>query len=215
VPLPRVAPAPLVTAPAGVCPDLVEHRGQCRHCQNSRTGRRGLPTKSRATLGRWVVARAAKPPRSRCFSAAPWGQAQRDDRRLRALGREPNAGRLAKAQAARVVAAPVGAQVGSRFGDVDRPCQPGAAPSPRAPTPVTRHAGRGPVRFPGERRRAGRAEEGPPGGAGGPEQVPARARPPPHKERRRRPKGGDPVVVPGPRGCGSAPAVAAPKPPGA
>jgi hypothetical protein len=149
---PLVAPAPLVTAHAGVFRDLFENRCQFRLLQNDLTGLRVLPTKSRANMVRCVLDSADKTPLSRFVSEAPWFHAQLNDRGRRYRVREPKAVRLSKAKSALVVDDPLGEHGGSLLEYVARHYHHGDDTSPLVPTPVTRHYGRGPVRFPVERR---------------------------------------------------------------
>jgi len=135
--LPIVAPAPLVTAHAGAFRDLCENQCQFRHFQNSLTGLMVVPNKSRANIVRGVLDSADKSNLSRFFSAAPWFQAQVNDRRLGYLLRETTAVRLSQDKSALVVDDTLGEHGGSLFEYVDRHYHHGDATDPLAHNPVT------------------------------------------------------------------------------
>ncbi len=85
MPLPIVAPAPMVTAHADILRDLLENRCQFRHFQHDLTGLIVPDNTSLTTLTRCVLERADKTTLSRFFSAAPWFQDRVHDRRLVSL----------------------------------------------------------------------------------------------------------------------------------
>lgn len=193
--LPIVAPAPLVTAHAGVFRDLFENRCQFRHFQNYLTGLMVLPNKSMANIVRCVLDSADKTNLSRFFSEAPWFQAQINDRRLRYLVRETKAVRLAKDKSALVVDDTLCEHVGSLFEYVDRHYNHGDDTYPLAHNPVTSHYVSGPVRFPVELRLYRRYEDVTHWEAFVHKHFPDRAIPPTKKERRRLHKEVDPVLL--------------------
>ena len=72
MPLPIVAPAPVVTAHADVFRDLVENRCQFRHFQPYLTGLMVLENKSLANRARCILDSADNTNLSRFFSDALW-----------------------------------------------------------------------------------------------------------------------------------------------
>jgi SRSO17 transposase len=157
--LPIVAPAPLVTAHAGVFRDLFENRCQFRHFQNYLTGLMVLSNKSMANIVRCVLNSADKTNLSRFFSEAPWFQSQVNDRRLRYLLQQTRVVRLPKAQSALVLDDTLCEHVGSLFEYIDRHYNHGDDTYPLAHNPVTSHYVSGPVRFPVDLRLYRRYEE--------------------------------------------------------
>ena len=146
--LPIVAPAPLVTARAGVFRDLFENRCQFRHFQNYLTALMVLPNKSMANVTRCILDSADKTNLSRFFSEAPWFQAQVNDRRLHYLLQQTKAVRRAKDGSVLILDDTLCEHVGSLFDYIDRHYNHGEDTYPLAHNPVTSHYVSGPVRFP-------------------------------------------------------------------
>ena len=115
MPLPMVAPAPVVTAHAAILRDLCEHRCQLRHFQHSLTGLIVLDNHSWTNISRCVVESADKTHLSRCCSAAPWGQDRVKDRRRTSLLQQTQAVRGPQADALLILDDPVCEPVGSLF----------------------------------------------------------------------------------------------------
>jgi SRSO17 transposase len=157
--LPIVAPAPLVTARAEVFRDLFENRCQFRHFQNYLTALMVLPNKSMANVARCILDSADKTNLARFFSAAPWFQAQVNDRRLHYLLQQTKAVRLAKDKSALILDDTLCEHVGSLFDYIDRHYNHGEDTYPLAHNPVTSHYVSGPVRFPVDLRLYRRYEE--------------------------------------------------------
>ena len=157
--LPIVAPAPLVTARAEVFGDLFENRCQFRHFQNYLTALMVLSNKSMANVARCILDSADKSNLSRFFSAAPWFQAQVNDRRLHYLLHQTKAVRLAKGESALILDDTLCEHVGSLFDYIDRHYNHGEDTYPLAHNPVTSHYVSGPVRFPVDLRLYRRYEE--------------------------------------------------------
>src|SRR5688500_19353967 len=101
--LPIVAPAPLVTAHAGVFRDLFENRRQFHHFQNYLTGLIVLDNKSLANITRCVLESADKTNLSRFLSEAPWFQEQVNDRRVTYLLQQTKEVRCPKADSALIL----------------------------------------------------------------------------------------------------------------
>jgi DDE superfamily endonuclease len=154
-----VAPAPLVTAHAGVFRDLFEHRCQFQHFQNYLTGLIVLDNKSLTNITRCVLESADKTNLSRFFSEAPWFQEQVNDRRVAYLLQQTKGVRSPQADAALILDDTLGEHGGSLFDDVDRHDNHGDGTYPLAPNPVTSHDLSGPVRFPVDLRLYRRYEE--------------------------------------------------------
>jgi DDE superfamily endonuclease len=157
--LPIVAPAPIVTAHAGIFRDLFENRCQFRHFQNYLTGLIVLDNKSLANITRCVLESADKTNLSRFFSEAPWFQEQVNDRRVAYLRQQTKEVRVSKADAALILDDTLCEHVGSLFDYVDRHYNHGADTYPLAHNPVTSHYVSGPVRFPVDLRVYRRYEE--------------------------------------------------------
>ena len=137
--LPIVAPAPLVTARAGVFRDLFENRCQFRHFQNYLTALMVLPNKSMANVTRCILDSADKTNLSRFFSEAPWFQAQVNDRRLHYLLQQTKAVRRAKDGSVLILDDTLCEHVGSLFDYIDRHYNHGEDTYPLAHNPVTSH----------------------------------------------------------------------------
>jgi SRSO17 transposase len=146
--LPIVAPAPLVTAHAGVFRDLFENRCQFRHFENYLTGLMVLSNKSMANVARCVLDSADKTNLSRFFSEAPWLQERVNDRRLRYVLRQTAGVRRSKDKSALVLDDTLCEHVGSLFEYIDRHYNHGDDTYPLAHNLVTSHYVSGPVRFP-------------------------------------------------------------------
>jgi SRSO17 transposase len=157
--LPIVAPAPLVTAHAGVFRDLFEKRCQFQHFQNYLTGLIVLDNKSLSNITRCVLESADKTNLSRFFSEAPWFQEQVNDRRVAYLLQQTKGVRSPKADAALILDDTLCEHVGSLFDYVDRHYNHGDGTYPLAHNPVTSHYLSGPVRFPVDLRLYRRYEE--------------------------------------------------------
>ena len=139
MPLPIVAPAPLVTAHADVFRDLCENRCQFQHFQNDLTGLIVLDNKSLATITRCVLESADKTNLSRFFSEAPWFQERVNDRRLVYLLEQTKEVRGPKADALLILDDTLCEHVGSLFDYVDRHDNHGEDTYPLAHNPVTSH----------------------------------------------------------------------------
>jgi hypothetical protein len=159
MPLPIVAPAPLVTAHAEVFRDLFENRRQFQHFQNYVTGLIVLDNKSLANMTRCVLESADKTHLSRFFSEAPWFQDRVNDRRLEYLLQQTQARRGPKADALLILDDTLCEPVGSLFDYVDCHDNHGDNTYPLAHNPVTSHYVSGPVRFPVDLRLYRRYEE--------------------------------------------------------
>jgi len=120
MPLPIVAPAPLVTAHADIVRDLCEHRCPFRHFQHDLTGLSVLDNTRLAHSTRWVLESADTTNRSRFFSAAPWCQDRVNDRRVASLRQQTPAGRGPKGDALLLLADTLCEPVGSLCDAVDR-----------------------------------------------------------------------------------------------
>jgi SRSO17 transposase len=157
--LPIVAPAPIVTAHAGIFRDLFENRCQFHHFQNYLTGLIVLDNKSLANITRCVLDSADKTNLSRFFSEAPWFQERVNDRRVEYLLQQTKAVRSPKADALLVLDDTLCEHVGSLFDYVDRHYNHGDDTYPLAHNPVTSYYVSGPVRFPVDLRLYRRYEE--------------------------------------------------------
>ena len=157
--LPRVAPAPLVTAHADVFRDLFENRRQFQHFQNYLTGLIVLDNKSLANMTRCVLESADKTNLSRFFSEAPWFQDRVNDRRLEYLLQQTKARRGPQADAILILDDTLCEHVGRLFDSVDRHYNHGDDTYPLAHNPVTSHYVSGAVRFPVDLRVYRRYEE--------------------------------------------------------
>ena len=146
--LPIVAPAPVVTAHAGIFRDLFENRCQFRHFQHYLTGLIVLDNKSLTNLSRCVLESADKTNLSRFFSEAPWFQDRVNDRRLTYLLQQTKVVRGPQADALLILDDTLCEHVGSLFDYGDRHYNHGEATYPLAHKPVTSHYVSGPVRFP-------------------------------------------------------------------
>ena len=105
--LPIVAPAPVVTAHAGVFRDRCETRWQWRPFQHDLTGRIVLPHTRMAHSARGILESADHTHLARVLSEAPWREDALHRRRLRCLLQQPTpprrrrrASRLARAESA-------------------------------------------------------------------------------------------------------------------
>jgi len=193
--LPLVAPAPLVTARAGVFRDLFENRCQFRHFQNYLTALMVLPNKSLANVARCLVDSADKTNLSRFFSMAPWEQTQVNDRRLHYLLHETHSVRRPKDQSVLAIDDTLCEHVGSLFEYIDRHYNHGEATYPLAHNPVTSYYVSGPVRFPVDLRLYRRYDEFTQWDRFVQKHFPARALPTTKKERTQLHKEVDPTLL--------------------
>jgi SRSO17 transposase len=193
--LPIVAPAPLVTAHAGVFRDLFENRRQFQHFQNYLTGLIVLDNKSLANMTRCVLESADKTNLARFFSEAPWFQDRVNDRRLEYLLQQTKARRGPQADALLILDDTLCEHVGSLFDYVDRHYNHGDDTYPLAHNPVTSHYVSGAVRFPVELRVYRRYEEVTQWEAFVHKHFPDRPIPTQKKERARFHKTVDPVLL--------------------
>jgi len=159
MPLPIVAPAPIVTAHADILRDLFANRCQLRHFQNDLTGLIVLDNKSLANLTRCVWESADKTNLSRFFSDAPWFQDRVNDRRVASLLQQTQPVRDPQADAVLILDDTLGEHVGSLCDHGDRHDNHGDDPYPRAHNPVTSHEVSGPGRFPVDLQWSRRDEE--------------------------------------------------------
>ena len=132
MPLPIVAPAPIVTIHADIFRDLFENRCQFRHFQNYLTGLIVLDNKSLTNITRCVLESADKTNLARFFSEAPWFQDRVNDRRLAYLLQQTQAVRGPQADAALILDDTLCEHVGSLFDYVDRHCNHGEDTYPLA-----------------------------------------------------------------------------------
>ncbi len=94
MPLPIVAPAPLVEEHAKAFRDLFRNRKQYRHFRNYLTGLITLANKSMANIARCVLDSADKTNLSRFFSEAQWGEEEVNTRRIEYMLEQTAAQRL-------------------------------------------------------------------------------------------------------------------------
>jgi hypothetical protein len=198
MPLPIVAPAPIVTAHAAILRDLFEHRCQLQHFQHSLPGLIVLDNTRLTNLPRCVLESAEKTNLSRFFSDAPWFHDRVNDRRVAYLLPQTKAVRRPKADALLRLEDTLGEHGGSLFDYVDRPYQPGDGTYPLAHHPGTSSSVRGPGRFPVDLRLSRRSEESTRWEACVQKHCPDRSIPTPSKERMRLHKEGDALVFAAP-----------------
>ena len=120
MPLPLVAPAPIVTAHADILRDLFEKRCQLRHCQHDLTGLLVLDNPSLAHSTRCGLESADKTHLSRFCSDAPWFQDRVNDRRGASRLQQTTLVRAPQADSVLKLAATWGEPGGRRCDDVDR-----------------------------------------------------------------------------------------------
>jgi hypothetical protein len=156
---PIVAPAPLVATHAGAFRDLFENRCQFQHFQRYLTGLMVLENKSLANIARCVLASADKTNLSRFLSAAPWQEAEVNDRRISYLLEQTVAQRRPARDSALLLDDTLCEHVGSLFAYIDRHYNHGDGTYPLAHNPVTSHYVSGAVRFPVDLRLYRRYEE--------------------------------------------------------
>jgi SRSO17 transposase len=195
MPLPIVAPAPIVAAHADIFRDLFENRCQFRHFQNYLTGLIVLDNKSLTNITRCVLESADKTNLARFFSDAPWFQEHVNDRRLTYMLQQTQAVRGPKAAALLILDDTLCEHVGSLFDYVDRHYNHGEDTYPLAHNPVTSHYVSGPVRFPVDLRLYRRYEELTQWEAFVQKHFPTRRIPTTKKERARLHKEVDPVLL--------------------
>jgi len=148
MPLPLVAPAPLVSMHAAAFRDLFENRCQFAHFAHYLTGLMVLENKSMANITRCMLESADKTNLSRFFSDAGWDPAQVNARRIRYLLAQTRAQRQPKKASALVLDDTLCEHVGSLFEHVDRHYNHGEHTYPLAHNPVTSFYVSGVVRFP-------------------------------------------------------------------
>lgn len=159
MPLPIVAPAPLVAAHAGAFRDLFANRCQFRHFQTYLTGLMVLENKSLSNLARCVVDSADKTNLSRFLAAAPWDAAAINDRRVPYLLAQTTRQRRSAADSALVLDDTLCEHVGGLFAHIARHYNHRDGTYPLAHNPVTSCYVSGPVRFPVDLRLSRRSEE--------------------------------------------------------
>ena len=145
---PIVAPAPIVTAHAGVFRDLFANQCQFRHVQHDLTGLIVLPNKRLATMGRCILDSADNTHLSRLLSEAPWREPEVKRRRIRFMLQQTKLHRRRRRDALVVIDATLCDHVGSLCDHVDRHDHHGDGTYPLAHHPVTSFSVSGPVRFP-------------------------------------------------------------------
>ena len=198
LPLPSVAPAPLVTTPADILRARWEHRCPLRHVQHALTGLIGRDNNRLAHITRCVRERAATTTLARFCSDAPWCQDPGKARRSAALLQPPQAVRGPHAAAALRLDETLCAHGGRVFDAVARHDAPGDDPSPLAHHPGTRPEGSGPGRCPLALRLARRDAARTPWATGVRPPCPARPSPTTQPERARRPTAVAPVWLDAP-----------------
>ena len=159
MPLPIVAPAPIVSQHAEAFKDLFENRKQYRHFQNYLSGLMVLPNKSMANISRCSLNSADKTNVSRFMSESPWFEEQINDRRLTYLNKETKSIRKPKSESALAIDDSRCEHVGSLFEYVDRHYDHAHDGYPIAHNPVTSYYVSGAVRFPVDLRLYRRYEE--------------------------------------------------------
>ena len=132
MPLPIIAPAPIVTVHADIFRDLFENRCQFRHFQNYLTGLIVLDNTSLANITRCVRESADKTNLSRFFSDAPWFHDRVNDRRVEYRLQQTHAVRSAKADGLLSLDDTLCEHGGSLFDYVDRHYNHGDDPYPLA-----------------------------------------------------------------------------------
>jgi len=157
--LPSLAPAPVVTAHAGVCRDLFENQCQLRHFQPDLTGLIVRPTKSLANIARCILESADTTNRSRLFSEAPWREDEGNRRRIRFMRQQTKPHRPRRRHSLLALDDTLCEHVGSLVDDVDRHYNHSEGTYPLAHKPVTSFSVSGPVRCPVGLRRYRRSEE--------------------------------------------------------
>jgi len=159
MPLPIVAPAPLVEKHAGAFRDLFANRKQFRHFRNYLTGLMTLANKSMANIARCVLDSADKTNLSRFFSEAPWEEDEVNTRRIAYMLKQTEAQRRAASASYLILDDTLCEHVGGLFEYVDRHYDHNDGQYPLAHSLVTSHYVSGAVRFPLDLRMYRRYEE--------------------------------------------------------
>ena len=146
--LPIIAPAPVVTAHAGVFRDLFDNQCQFRHFQHYLTGLIVLPNKSMANIARCILESTDKTNLSRFLSEAPWREDAVNRRRIRFTLQQTKPHRRRRRESLVVLDDTLCEHVGSLFDDVDRHYNHSDGTYPLAHNPVTSLSVSGAVRFP-------------------------------------------------------------------
>lgn len=146
--VPIVAPAPVVTAHAGVFRDLFENQCQFRPFQHDLTGLIVLPHKSVAHMVRCILDSADKTNLSRFLSEAPWREHEVNCRRIRFMLQQTKPHRRRRRDSLVVIDDTLCEHGGSLFDHVDRHDHHGNGTYPLAHNPVTSFYGSGSVRCP-------------------------------------------------------------------
>jgi SRSO17 transposase len=146
--LPIIAPAPVVTAHAGVFRDLFDNQCQFRHFQHDLTGLIVLPNKSMANIARCILESTDKTHLSRFLSEAPWREDAVTRRRIRFTLQQTKPHRRRRRESLVVLDDTLCEHVGSLFDYVDRHYNHSDGTYPLAHNPVTSLYVSGAVRFP-------------------------------------------------------------------
>ena len=146
--LPIIAPAPVVTAHAGVFRDLFDNQCQFRHFQHYLTGLIVLPNKSMANIARCILESTDKTNLSRFLSEAPWREDAVNRRRIRFTLQQTKLHRRRRRESLVVLDDTLCEHVGSLFDYVDRHYNHSDGTYPLAHNPVTSLYVSGAVRFP-------------------------------------------------------------------
>ena len=146
--LPIIAPAPVVTAHAGVFRDLFDNQCQFRHFQHYLTGLIVLPNKSMANIARCILESTDKTNLSRFLSEAPWREDAVNRRRIRFTLQQTKPHRRRRRESLVVLDDTLCEHVGSLFDYVDRHYNHSDGTYPLAHNPVTSLYVSGAVRFP-------------------------------------------------------------------
>jgi SRSO17 transposase len=164
--LPIIAPAPVVTAHAGVFRDLFDNQCQFRPFQHYLTGLIVLPKKSMANIARCTLESTDKTHLSRFPLEAPWREDAVNRRSVRYMLQQTKPHRSRRRESLVVLDDTLCEPVGRLFDDVDRHDIHGDGTYPLAHNPVTSFSVRGPVRFPLDLRLYRRYEADPVGSHG-------------------------------------------------
>jgi SRSO17 transposase len=159
MPLPIVAPAPLVNKHAEAFQDVFANRKQFRHFKNYLTGLVTLANKSMANIVRCVLDSADKTNLARFFSEAPWREAKVNARRIEYMLEQTKTHRQPAEASYLVIDDTLCKHVGSLFEYVDKHYDHNDGSYPLAHNLVTSHFVSGAVRFPLDLRQYRRYEE--------------------------------------------------------
>jgi SRSO17 transposase len=146
--LPIIAPAPVVTAHAGVFRDLFDNQCQFRHFQPYLTGLIVLPNKSMANIARCILESTDNTNLSRFLSEAPWREDAVNRRRIRFTLQQTKPHRRRRRESLVVLDDTLCEHVGSLFDYVDRHYNHSDGTYPLAHNPVTSLYVSGAVRLP-------------------------------------------------------------------